>query len=108
MEKLKQAGYLVTFQWMPSHSGILENEKADLAAKNRAEKGGKLIERWSSLAYIRKNVDGMRSKAIAQWHQTKIREREISRRGYYIPRTEEGISSVLGKTQKSTLRGFIS
>lgn len=52
------------------------------------------------MAYIRKNVDEMRSRAVAQWHETEIREREISRRGYYIPRRKEGISLVLGNASK--------
>lgn len=56
-EKLQNNGHHTTFLWVPVHSGILGNEKADLVARNRAEKGGRLTERWSSLAYIRKNVD---------------------------------------------------
>lgn len=58
------------FQWIPSHIRILGYEKANLAAKNRSEKGRKLIERWSLMAYIKKNVDKIRSKAIAQWDET--------------------------------------
>ena len=42
----------------------------------------------------------MRSKIIAKWHKVEIQEREISRRGYYIPRTKEGISLILGNTSK--------
>lgn len=76
------------------------NEKADLAAKRRAEKGGKLTERWSSLAYVRKNVTEIRLKSIARWHETKTQERETSRRGYYVPRTKEGISLILGNSSK--------
>ena len=91
---------------VPGHSGILGNQKADLAAKNRAEKGGRLTERWSSLAYIRKHLDEVRSRAVAQWHETEICEREISRRGYYIPRTKEGISLVLGNASKKYASRF--
>ncbi len=101
-EKLQSNGHHTTYFWVPGHSGIFGNEKADLAAKNRAEKGGMLTERWSSLAYIRKNVDEVRSRAVAQWHETEIRERKISRRGCYIPRTKEGISLVLGNAPKNT------
>lgn len=45
MEKLQQTGYLITFQWISNHSEILRNEKVDIAAKNRIEKGGKLTKR---------------------------------------------------------------
>ena len=58
------------------------------------------------MAYIRKNVDEMRSRAVAQWHETEIRERKISRRGYYIPRTKEGISLVLGNAPKKYASRF--
>ena len=99
-EELQSNGHHIKFIWVPGHSGILGNEKAHIVARNRAGKGEKLTERWSSLAYVRKNVDEIRSRAIAQWHETEIRERETSRRGYYIPRTKEGISVVLGKAPK--------
>ena len=106
IEELQNNGNHAKFFWVPSHSGILGNEKAHVAAKNRAEKGGKLTERWSSLAYVRKNVDEIRSRAIVNWHETEIRRREISRRGYYIPRTKKGISLVLGKAPKKYAARF--
>ena len=58
------------------------------------------------MAYIRKNVDEIWSKAIAHWHETEIRGREISRRGYYTPRTKEGISSVLENAPKKYASRF--
>lgn len=29
----------ITFQWIPSHSGLIRNDKGDLVAKDRAGKG---------------------------------------------------------------------
>lgn len=56
-----------------------EMKKADLAAKNRAEKlGGRLTERWSSLAYVRKMVTEIRSKGIARWHESETETQEIN------------------------------
>ncbi len=80
-EDLHRNGHHIKLIWVPGHSGILGNEKAHIVARNRAGK----------------NVNEIRSRAIAQWHETEIRERETSRRGYYVPRTKEGISLVLGK-----------
>ena len=54
MEELQRTGHPTIFQWVPGHSGLIGNEKANLCARNRAERGGKLTERWSSLAYIKK------------------------------------------------------
>lgn len=38
MEKLQQTKYLIIFQWIPSHTEISRNEKANVIAKNREEK----------------------------------------------------------------------
>lgn len=51
-------------------------------------------------------MDEIRSKAITHWHETEIHNRENSRRGYYIPRTKEGISSVLGNAPKKYASRF--
>ena len=83
--ELEDNGNRCSFHWIPSHSGLIRNEKADLATKNRAEKGGELIEQSSLLEYVRKNVTEIRSKSIARWHKTETQEGKISRRGYYIP-----------------------
>ncbi len=98
--ELEDNGNRCSFHWIPSHSGLIGNGKADLAAKNKAEKGGRCTDQWSSLAYVRKNVTKIRSKSIARWHKTETQEREISCCSYYIPRTKEGISLILGNFSK--------
>ncbi len=40
-ENLMRDGHMIVCRWIPGHAGLTENEKADLAAKNKAEKGGK-------------------------------------------------------------------
>ena len=80
-EELQRNGYPITFQWIPSHSGLIGNEKADIAARNKAGKGRRLTERRSSLACIRRNVTETRSKDIAKWHEMETQDRETSRRG---------------------------
>ena len=42
----------------------------------------------------------MRSNGITRWHSTETEDREISRRGYYIPRIQKGISAILGSAPK--------
>ena len=95
-EDLQRAGQYIVIQWVPGHSGLIGNEKANLSARNRAEKGGKLTECWSSLAYIKRNVCEMRLRELVRWHETVTQEREASRCGLYIPRTIEGICLTLG------------
>ena len=82
------------------------NEKADLAAKNRAQRGGKQVERWSSLAYIKKNLTEIRAKELIEWHQTQTQERETSRRGFYVPWTKNGINPTLGSAPKKDAARF--
>lgn len=48
-EELQQIGLFVTFQLIRGYFDIMENEKANLSAQNRTEKGGKMTEWWSSL-----------------------------------------------------------
>ena len=83
--ELQANGHSIAIRWVPSHSGFLENEKVDFTAKARAERGGRPLERWSSLAYIKKSLIDIRHKETTKWHETKMNEREASCCGYYIP-----------------------
>ena len=74
-KKLQSKGHSVVFRWVPGHTGLVGNEKADLAARNKAERGGKQAERWSSLAHIKKNLAQARSTELTRWHEMKIQER---------------------------------
>lgn len=105
-EELQQSGHPITFQWIPGHSGLIRNEKANLSARNRAEKGGKLTKRWSSLAYIKRNFYEIRSRNLVKWHEKETHDREASRHGYYIPRTTEVISLALGSAPKKYASRF--
>ncbi len=96
-ENLMRDRHIVVCRWIPGHAGLTRNEKADLAAKNKAEKEGKQAERWSSLTYIKKNLAQVRS---TKWHERKIQEREASRRSFYIPWTKAEINQVLGNAPK--------
>ena len=104
--KLQRDGHLVAIRWIPGHSGLTGNEKADLAAKTRAQRGGRQAERWSSLAYIKKNLSGIRAKELGKWHQTQTEKREASRRGFYVPWTKNGIDPTLGNAPKKYASRF--
>ena len=100
VEKLEKNGHHVTLRWIPSHSGLTGNEKADQMAKRKAERGGKQAERWSSLAHIQQNLTKTRSEELTKWHEARTQERENSRRGYYLPWKKAGINSILANTSK--------
>ena len=93
-------GILVTIRWIPSHVGLAGHDKADQSAKNRAYRGGKPAERWSSLTHIRKKMVESRLSELAKWHEREISEREASRRGFYFPRLKAGMDKLLGSTPK--------
>ncbi len=99
-EKLQRTGHQIKFRWIPGHSGLIGNEKANLSARNRAERGGKLTDRWSSLAYIKRNAYDIRLRDLIKWHKLETQNREASCRGFYILRTTEGISLALGNASK--------
>ena len=97
---LQENGHPIVLRWVPGHSGLIGNEKANLAVRNRAQRGGKQAERWSSLAYIKMNLIHARSTELIRWHERKTQEREASRCGHYIPWTKNNINPVLGNAPK--------
>lgn len=40
------------------------------------------------------------AQELTEWHEVKSQEREVSRRGFYIPQLEKGMSRLLGSTSK--------
>ena len=99
-EKFENNGHYIAIRWIPGHSGIIGNEKADQVARNKAERGARQVERWNLLAHIRRNLTEARSQELDKWHEVKTQERDISRRGYYVPWTKGGINTTLANTPK--------
>lgn len=97
---LKHHGHPVTIRWIPSHAGLVGHDQADQKAKNKARRGGKPEEQWSSLTHVKRKLVESQAQELTRWHETKSQEREMSRRGFYIPRLEKGMSKVLGSTSK--------
>ncbi len=48
----------------------------------------------------------MQSTELTKWHETKIKEREVSRRGFYIPLTKTEINPVLQNAPKKYLARY--
>ena len=99
-KKLENNGHYVAIRWIPAHSGLIENEKADKAVRNKAKRGGRQVERWSSLAYILENLNEARSQELAERHEVKTQESGISRRGYYAPWIKRGGNSIFTNAPK--------
>lgn len=103
---IKNAEHTTVLQWVPGHSKLLGNERADMAAKDCAHNGGRQTNHWSSLTYIKSELQKARSAELLAWHQTKSQEREATARGYYVPSTKSCINPTLGGTPKKYAMRF--
>ncbi len=97
---IRNNGHTLVLRWVPSHSKILGNEKADGVAKDVAHKGGRRTDHWSSLTHIKTELQKTRAAKLLRWHQAKSQEREATMRGFYVPNAKSVISPTLGKTLK--------
>lgn len=61
------------------------NIKADVAAKDVADKGGRETEQWGSLTHINAELQKSRSAELLAWHQFKSQERDATVQGFYVP-----------------------
>lgn len=69
----------------PSRSGLIRKWESRPRSKEASwKKGGRLTERRSSLAYVCGCNAVKGYYYICRWQETKMKEREASRRGYYI------------------------
>lgn len=78
-ERLVQQGHDISIRWIPGHSKIEGNERADRAAKEAAGEGKVQTARWTSLAHIKRQITEEKKLQIYTWYQQKPRnERVIS------------------------------
>ena len=68
---LKDNGRSVTLRWIPDHVGLVGHDRADQSAKDRAHRGGRPFEQWSSLTHIRKKLTESRLAELVKWHEAK-------------------------------------
>ena len=90
--EIRNGGHTLVLRWVPSHSKISGNEKADAAAKDVAYKGGRETDHWSSLTHIKAELQKTRSAELLMWHQSKSQEREATVQGFYVPQARSNIN----------------
>ena len=76
------------------------SQKGSLAAKEAAHRGGRETDCWSSLTHVKTELKRATLDELSTWHLLKAKEREDSRRGFYISRAKFGIDPILGKAPK--------
>ena len=103
---IKNAGHNVVLRWVLGHSEVPGNEKADATAKDVAHKGGKETDHWSSLTYIKAELQKARSAEFRVWHQSKSQEREAMAQGFYIPSAKSNMSPTLSEALKKYAMRF--
>ena len=105
-QKLVEQGHSISVAWVPGHSGVEGNERADKAAKEAASGRKVRTAKWTSLTHIKRKITEEKKLQISIWHEQKTKEREASRRGFYIPCLKPQIHPLLGKTRKSYASRF--
>lgn len=104
---IRENGHLLVIQWVPSHSKVPGNEKADAVAKEVARKGGRKSDHWSSLTHIKIEIQKTKVAELVQWDQSKTQEKEATLRGFYIPKVKSGIiPGVSNTSRKYAMRYF--
>ncbi len=58
------------------------------------------IAKWTSLTHIKRRITDEKKTQICTWYEQKIKDRESSRRGYYIPCLATQIDLLLGWRRK--------
>ncbi len=74
--QLTQQGHRVSVYWIPGHSGLEGNERADKAAKEAAMGDRIRTAKWKSLTHIKWRITDEKKAQIYTWYEQKIKERE--------------------------------
>ena len=102
---LQTRGSKVIIQWVPSHSKVEGNKRADKVAKEAAIRG-KVTTKWSFLVYINQYIAEAKKLEILSWYRAKNKERESRNCSYYVLRLKLGIQPTLGQAPKKYAAQF--
>ena len=99
-QELVERGHSIFIRWIPGHSGVEGNERADKAAKEAALGRRVRTAKWTSLTQVRRQITEEKQSQIRIWHGQKILEQERNRRGFYISSVKSQIHPLLGQARK--------
>lgn len=68
-KELTANGHSVTLQWVPGHSMVKGNERADSATNKAADRRVIETDCWSSLTHVKTYLNRSRLAEISSWHQ---------------------------------------
>ncbi len=94
-QKLVERGHSIFISWVPGHSAVEGNERADKAAKEAALGRRVRTANWTFLTHIKRQITEEKKSQISIWHGQKTMERERNRRVFYIPSIKPQIHPVL-------------
>ncbi len=100
VEQLTQQKHKISLRWVPGHSNVEGNEKADMAAKEAA--AGQRIQtaKWTSLTHLKRRITEEKAAQLLAWNDQGVKERESRQSGLYIPSQKAEIDPLLSKTKK--------
>ena len=99
-QELVERGHSIFIRWIPGHSGVEGNERADKAAREAALGRRVRTAKWTSLTHVRRQITEEKQSQVRTWHGQKTLERERNRRGFYIPSVKSQIHPLLGQARK--------
>lgn len=73
-QKLIKQWYSTSVVWVPGHSGIEENKRADKAAKESALGERLSTAKWTSLTHIKQKITEEKKLQINIWYERKTKE----------------------------------
>lgn len=104
--QLQSNGGKVIIRWIPSHSRIEKNERADKTVKKAATNNRTQLRQWSSLTHIKQKIIEAKNSEIYSWHWDRNEIKEKNSQNYYVPCLKPGIHPILRREPKKYASRF--